>query len=110
MKLLRLSIYVLIILAIAKFSSGNNAQIPEPASYSNTFSFKPTPQIEHIKLQGVINQDSVIYLNLYSNMPLNQKPMYIKSNHETSSRLTRIYQSSEQQNRKSDLNFSFIVF
>ncbi|MCA1744412.1 MAG: hypothetical protein LC643_01615 [Bacteroidales bacterium] len=110
MKLLRISIYVLIVLAIAKFTSGNRPQMQEATSYSNTLSFRAAPQLEQQSIRHVMNNDSVTYMNFYSDLPLNHKPMYMRTNSETTSMFTRIYQANEQKGRKSDLNFSFIVF
>ncbi len=110
MRLLRLSIYVLIVLAIAKFTGGNLPQNHNETSYTNTFSFWATPQLEQKSFREVMKNDSVTYLNFYSTLPLNHKPMYIKSNQETSSMFTRIYQPNPLPYRKYDTNFSFIVF
>lgn len=110
MRLLRLSIYVLIVLAIAKFTGGNRPLMQEDTAYSNTFSFRATPQVEQQSLREVMKNDSVTYLNFYSNLPLNHMPMFLKSNQESSILFTRMYQPNNQPIRKSDTNTSFIVF
>lgn len=110
MRLLRISIYVLIVLAIAKLTGGNTPRLQEETAYSNNFTFRATPQVEEQSLREVMKNDSVTYLNFYSDYPLNQKPMYIKSNRDSSNMLTRIFQTKELPDRKSDTSFSFIVF
>lgn len=110
MRLLRLSIYVLIVLAIAKFTGGNRPLMQDDTAYSNTFSFRAAPQVEQQSLREVMKNDSVTYLNFYSNLPLNHKPMYIKSNRDSMNMFSRLYHINYLSDRKSDTNFSFIVF
>lgn len=110
MRLLRLVIYVIIVLAIAKFTSGNRPSIQEETTYTNTFSFRAAPQVEEQSLRDVMKNDSVIFTNFYSNLPLNHMPMLLKPNQEASSMISRIYQPNGPQHRKPDTNLSFIVF
>jgi hypothetical protein len=93
MRLLKLSMYLLIILAIAKITSGSKPHVPSDANYENIISYRPAPLLNQEKGQQETDFDSTAYLNHFSNLSLKQKALY-----------------PEMPKHKHDFNFSFIVF